>query len=262
MFQPKQGAALWGFIVLALVVSALAFFALQVIPARFRKPLIVAITFLGGLFYAVEFFWPVNAEGTNFLTPYLQPVSDVTNVVQAFALGLGLYTLVSVHGRNIVRQRSGWGFSLVLLAAIVLMAVPGLLRISHPNRYNMNLYRIFYNGGLSKLDAAMFSIIAFYIVSAAYRAFRIRSVEATILLTSAAVVMLGNVAIGQAITSGFANEGFTANFRFENLGNWLMTRVSSPALNAVDFGLGIGGLATSLRLWLSLERGSYFEKEL
>jgi hypothetical protein len=31
---------------------------------------------------------------------------------------------------------------------------------------------------------------------------------------------------------------------------------------AIDFGLGVGGLATALRLWLSLERGSYFEEEL
>jgi hypothetical protein len=115
---------------------------------------------------------------------------------------------------------------------------------------------------MKSLDATMFSIIAFYIVSAAYRAFRIRSTEATILLVSAAIIMLGQVAIGQAITNGIPNEGLTANFRVENLANWILKKVNSPAIMAIDFGLGVGGLATALRLWLSLERGSYFEEEL
>jgi len=108
----------------------------------------------------------------------------------------------------------------------------------------------------------MFSIIGFYIVSAAYRAFRIRSLEATILLASAFVVMLGQVTLGQALTAGLPTEGFASNFRIENVANWILTRVNAPALLAVELGLGVGALATSLRLWLSLERGSYFDKEL
>ena len=108
----------------------------------------------------------------------------------------------------------------------------------------------------------MFTIVAFYIVSAAYRAFRIRSREATIILASAFIIMLGQVALGQALTSVFPNEGFTANFRVENATNWIFNKVNSPALLAVNFGLSIGGLATSLRLWLSLERGSYFDEEV
>jgi hypothetical protein len=46
------------------------------------------------------------------------------------------------------------------------------------------------------------------------------------------------------------------------MANWILKKVNSPAIMAIDFGLGVGGLATALRLWLSLERGSYFEEEL
>ena len=262
MFTTKTGGALWGFIFLALVISAVLFFALSLVPNRARKPLISIVTFVSGLFFALEFFWPVGDDGKNFLTAYVKPVAGMTNILQAFALGLGVYSLVGLHLRSIVRKRTGWGFSVVLIGAIFAMAIPALLKEYHPNQYNKNLYALAYNGAFNNLGSAMFSIVAFYIVSAAYRAFRVRSVEATILLGAAFLIMLGQVAVGQALTAGIPNEGLAASFRVENIANWILTKVNSPAILAVDFGLGVGALATSLRLWLSLERGSYFDKEL
>ena len=262
MFRPVTGPTLWLYILGALAASGVIFFVLQAIPSRLRKPLVALITFVAGLYYATEFFWPVGADGANFLTPWIDPLAQMTQVLQAFALGLGVYSLASVHLRAVARQRSGWGFSVVLFAGLFAIALTGFLREYRPNRFNENVFNFFFVGGLQSLDATMFSIIAFYIVSAAYRAFRVRSIEATILLTSAFVVMLGQVALGQALTNNIPNQQFAANFRVENIANWILTRVNSPALLAVDFGLGIGGLATALRLWLSLERGSYFDKEL
>lgn len=262
MFQPQSGATLWLYIAGAVAVSAVLFFVLQALPGRARKPLVTLITFVAGLYYAAEFFWPTGANGENWLSPAKQPLSEISQVLGAFALGLGVYSLSLVHLRAIARQRSGWGFSVVLFAALFAIAVTGLLTTYRPNHYNQNAFHLFFDGGLQSLDAAMFSIIAFYIVSAAYRAFRARSVEATILLASALIVMLGQVALGQALTNGIPDQGFVANFRVENIADWILTRVNSPALLAVTFGLEIGALATALRLWLSLERGSYFEKEL
>jgi hypothetical protein len=41
-----------------------------------------------------------------------------------------------------------------------------------------------------------------------------------------------------------------------------MTVLNMAALRAVGFGIGVGGLAMSLRVWLSLEKGTYFGKEM
>lgn len=266
MFTPQHGGALYAYIFGALVLSAILIFALTLVPPRARKPLIAAITFIAGLYYAAEFFWPVYTNGPhageNFLTPLQKPLTDAATVLQTFALGLGVYSLVTAHLRNITRQRGSWGFSVILLGAIFAMLIPSLLNQAHPNRYNASVHTLVFDGAFNSLNSTMFSIIAFYIVSAAYRAFRIRSVESSILLVSAFVIMLGQVAIGQALTAWVPDTGFAANFRVENFANWISTRVNSPAVLAVDFGLGVGGLATSLRLWLSLERGSYFDQEL
>lgn len=263
---PLQGPALFGAIAGALAASAVLFFLLTLLPAKARKPLIVAVTFLAGLFYAAEFFWPVASSGPdagkNFLTPYLKPVSDMATVLQTFAIGLGVYSLVSLHGRNVLRRRAGWGFSAVLLGGIIALLVPALLKEYHPNRYNKAVFALMYDGAFNNLNATMFSLVAFYIVSAAYRAFRVRSREATLLLAAAFVIMVGQVALGQALTSHIPNTGFWANLRVENMRSWILYKVNSPAILAVDLGIGIGTLATSLRLWLSLERGSYFDEEL
>jgi hypothetical protein len=127
-------------------------------------------------------------------------------------------------------------------------------------------FNVMFDGLLQNMDAAMFSIIAFYIFSAAYRAFRIRSMEATLLMSSALIVMLSLMG---AVTS-FWNTGIDNmtgldpanllnNFKLNVLAGWLRNVVQVPALQALEFGVGLGTLAMALRLWLGLERGGVTE---
>jgi hypothetical protein len=109
----------------------------------------------------------------------------------------------------------------------------------------------------------MFSVIAFYILSAAYRAFRIRSVEASILLFTAFVVILGLMGavaylwdtkmIG-GITGNDPNS-FANNLKLSGVKDWIQNTLQTSSLRGIDFGVGIGALAMGMRLWLSLERG-------
>lgn len=252
---------------------------LQTAPRRSRRGIIAVFTFLGGLYYVAEFFWPA-AKGHNPLTPYQDSVANISTVIGAFAIGVGVISLLQLHIRAVSRQRSGWGNSAVLIVMFLLMLVFGLLNDYAPHLHvlgtsvtSTDVFGFLFKGGLTNLGAATFSMIAFYIASAAYRAFRIRSMEATLLMAAALIVMLGAVFFGTVLTSwipttagldglGKPMENPWANFRIENIAQWLLMQVNAPAQRGILFGLTVGLLATSLRLWLSLERSAYFDQEL
>jgi hypothetical protein len=137
------------------------------------------------------------------------------------------------------------------------------------NWTSINVARDFvFDGMLQQMDAAMFSLIAFYILSAAYRAFRIRSIEATILLATALIVILSLMGAveflwgsGVARMAGYpdadameAGNSFASNFTLTSIRGWIQSTVQTPSIRAIDWGIGIGALAMGLRLWLSLER--------
>ncbi len=257
---------------------------LQSLPPRGRRALIVTVTFLAGLFFAAEFFLPVKGAGEilfpnpddnkNFLTDTIQPAQNILQIIGALALGLGTYGLVRLHLRNVVQKRAQWGYSVVLLVSFVVMAFLSIAKsmmerqLVAENDTVKQGFTLLFDFTLVQLDAAMFSLIAFYIFSAAYRAFRIRSVEASILMFTAMVVMIGVVPLGAYLSyvvlglpAEPAPEGASFltqvlhNIGLPKIANWLLTQLNAPAQRAIEFGVGIGGLAMAIRLWLSLERG-------
>lgn len=96
------------------------------------------------------------------------------------------------------------------------------------------------------LGSAMFSLLGFYIAAAAYRAFRIRSIEATLMMLSALIVMLGQIPFGVWISP-----------ELPQMRMWLLQVPSSGAARAIEMGAAIAGLVLAIRMWLSLESESF-----
>jgi len=102
---------------------------------------------------------------------------------------------------------------------------------------------VFYNTVNAPLASTMFALLAFFIASAAFRAFRARNTEATLLLITAIVMMIGRVSIGEYLWPGFPR-----------LTEWLLDVPNLAAKRAVAIGVGLGAISTALKIILGIDR--------
>jgi uncharacterized membrane protein YidH (DUF202 family) len=191
------------------------------------------ITFVIGMFLAIQYFIPHKSSEKIYETSINWLI-----IVGVFAIVLGILSLVTVNLEKIRRKSQGYRHAWVLLAGLVFMVVAG---IGTGTGQDGLFLRLGYNAILNPITATMFALLAFYIASAAYRAFRARSVLATILLLSAIIVMLGRVPAGEVIPG------------IPGLTDWLINVPNMAAKRAITIGLGLGGSATALKIVLGIE---------
>lgn len=106
-------------------------------------------------------------------------------------------------------------------------------------------YRGYYfieNGIFSQLGSAMFSLLAFYIASASFRAFKIKSKESALMVASAVIVIFGQTFIGDLISTSFADMRL-----------WLLEVPNSAAFRAIKLSSAIAMVVLAVKMLLSLE---------
>lgn len=253
----RHGAALFMFIGMALILGGLALYALTLVPPKYRKPVVAFVTLAGGLFLALEFLLPPSI---NHLEKWDAPFGNALNVIGTFALLLGLLNLFEIHGKAVCKLQKGWINSAAFFVAFFAIMIAGFLQ-DH-SKSASNVFEILFSGFIIPLQSTTFSLIAFYIVSAAYRAFRIKTAESVLMMSAAAIIMLSLVPLGASLTAWIPEGGLFSFLKLENIGHWILVGPNMAVQRALAFGIGVGALATALRIWLSLERGSFFDRQL
>jgi len=208
-----------------------------------RREVPLAIVFVCGAFMAFQYFVPHYMSATIY-----QYALNWTIIIGIFTLAVGIGSLVNLHYDRVSKQKENWPYSIVTLSALLFMTVIGLFSpdaIQNPGGLFMKMY--FYV--LSPVQATMFALLAFFIASAAYRAFRAKTLLATLLLLSAAVVMLGRIPIGDMLT-GWLPEGL----RFSDIAKYILDYPNTAAKRAIYIGVGLGIAATALKIILGIER--------
>jgi hypothetical protein len=122
-----------------------------------------------------------------------------------------------------------------------------LIRLSEERDAGINhkLYTFLFDGIFTSLASAMFSLLAFYIAAAAYRAFKIRSMESFLMMAAAVLVILGQTAVGVMISESFPRVRL-----------WLLEVPNAGAFRAIKLGSAVAALILCFRMWLSLESRS------
>jgi hypothetical protein len=97
-----------------------------------------------------------------------------------------------------------------------------------------------------------FAVLAFYVASAAYRAFRAKNLEAVLLLGTAFIILLGRTPAGPFLTQ-WIPERFSA-FKIDSLTVYIMSIFNTAGNRAIMIGIALGIVSTSLKVLLGIDR--------
>jgi hypothetical protein len=177
---------------------------------------------------------------------------DWMMIIGVFALALGIWSLTKVSWDKVKNKKSNWQYAIITLAGLFLMIFFGFNYFQNfttavgSTNY---MYVHFFEYIVIPIQATMFSLLAFFISSAAYRAFRARNLLSTLLLIAALIIMLRfNPFLGpiQPIMEKFSV--------------WLLNVPNMAAKRAIVIGVGLGMVATALKVILGIER-AYLGKD-
>lgn len=213
-----------------------------------KRSVPLAIVMVGGMLFMIQYFIPHQYSQTLF-----DYYTEWAPIVGAFALVLGVGSLTRLHTHKIKRKAKNWPYSWAVLLPLYLvpffaLIVPdslggGITQGMGGDRATQGVFDFAYMNIQVPIQSTMFSLLAFYIASAAFRAFRAKSALATVLLIAAVVVMLGQVPIGELIGEWFPK-----------IGLWILRYPNTAAKRAIALGVGFGMLATQLKIIFGVER--------
>lgn len=158
-------------------------------------------------------------------------------IITAFALFLGFANVVSVHWSRIRTQKPGAVYSIVLLISLF-----GTLVLGIGGPFSANGQFIF-NYILQPLEATLFALLALFVATAAFRAFRVRNMETFFFVLFALIVLLGQVPVSIYLWP-----------EFPVIKDWILNVPTLAGVRGILLGVSLGVIATGLRVLIGADR--------
>jgi len=102
------------------------------------------------------------------------------------------------------------------------------------------------------LTSTMFALLAFYVASAAFRAFRAKNVGASLLLGTAFIILLGRTYAGTWLTAWLPPS--LSGLTIPGLSVTIMSVFTTAGNRAIMIGIALGIASTSIKLLLGIDR--------
>jgi hypothetical protein len=188
----------------------------------------------------VQFFTP-----NPFFLKLYNTVLDWKQVVLGCTFILGTWSLIRYHIKKIQRRQENWQYSYVTLMGLTITVGAAAIWKTATGPYPW-----LFNNLQVPMQSTMFSLLAFFVASASYRAFRARTVQATLLLVAGALVMLGRVPIG----SYLAGDVLGVHISLVEISDWVLNVPNAAAKRGIMMGVGLGMTATAMKIILGIEK--------
>lgn len=214
----------------------------------FKRQWPVIIAFVAGIVMWARYYIP-TAESLTLQDEFTRWL----RIIAGFAAILGILSVIHYHSRKIQAKKPGFGFSYVTLIAFGVMALAGFSPWPFPGfaqgqTSGDGFHQWLYDNMMLPMQATMFSCLAFFIASAAFRAFRARSLEATALLIAACLMMIGRVPIGDWLKA--QNDLLI----FPDIASWLLNIPNAAASRGIWLGVLLSQIAIAVRIIFGIER--------
>jgi len=212
----------------------------------FKRTLPLIIVFvIGVLAFAHDYIpLPISEQFRDEMTNWVQ-------IIMGFAMFLGIYSLAHMHLTRIRRQVPGWGYSIFVFLGAGFMIIAGVVNeLQGITDDKGTIFDWGYNYMQVPAGATIFSILAFYMASAAFRTFRAKNLAAGLLLAAAVIVMLGRVPVSEAL-SGWL---FDNRQVIPNISDAIMNYPNLAAKRGILLGIALGIISQSVRILFGIER--------
>ncbi len=204
-----------------------------------RKQAPISIIFVTTIIVFVNFF----EQGNLLFKSATDTLTNMAVIMTGFAFFLVAINLFITYGRVIAKKTKGeWIYAIYALSLFTIYAglgfLPGYPIGQHP------YFLLLYNQAQYHISRSMMAILAFSMVGAAIRAFRMRTFEASLLLLGAVFVWLNTAPIGAVI-----------NPNIPVIGQFFLDVPSTAGNRGLLMCVAIGTIAVGIRQMVGLERG-------
>lgn len=191
--------------------------------------MIVSIIFV---LLMIQFFFSVSIPPA-----YEALCNDIQNfaaIMSAFALLLGSVNIGVINGNKLRKRSDNWPYALLLLITFAAIAIPGLIQ----GEESFAFLWIYLNINFP-VQSTVFSLLGFYIVSAAYRSFRARTWEASVLLVCGALLILWGAPLGHVVFP-----------QINEIGTWFLDVPNAAGSRGLSLVQAIAAITIGLSIFL------------
>ena len=216
----------------------------------FKRPTIpLLIVFLVGTAAFAQYY-----ISDTYSQPFQNEMTSWFRIIGGFALILGAYSLLHMHIARMRRRAPGWAYSAFVFIGFISMFAAGLWNSGHGPFQKVASSKALFDWGYDYIQipaqATIFSILAFYMASSAFRTFRAKSLGATFLLITALIVMIGLIPFGEILGQWI----FGNRQAFADATKLIMEYPNTAAQRGILLGVSLGAISQSVRILMGIER--------
>ena len=175
-------------------------------------------------------------------------------LLAALALLVGLLSVAGGHVARVARRRSDWGYSVLLLAAMLLVIISGTLIGPTPTAQGLGFVlfpeslverpvRLLFETLYQPLAASFLALLTFFSLSAALRAVRRRTAEALVIVAVAAAVLIAG-ALPATLTAPLLGDAL----------RWTNDYVALAGARGLLIGAALGAVIAGVRVLLGFDQ--------